>query len=99
MAQRKAGIDPRLLINGLEPVSALAREYVANVGVARLAAESGATVSEMRERLARLPVELATSSRRVLAATASRAEADRILAERPSTRVYWFLICSGYKTW
>ena len=79
MAQRKAGIDPRLLINGLEPVSALAREYVANVGVARLAAESGATVSEMRERLARLPVEFATSSRRVLAATASRAEADRIL--------------------
>jgi hypothetical protein len=27
------------------------------------------------------------------------AEADRIVAERPSTRVYWFLICSGYKTW
>ena len=79
MAQRKAGIDPRLLINGLEPVSALAREYVANVGVARLAAESGATVTETRERLARLPVEFATSSRRVLAATASRAEADRIL--------------------
>jgi hypothetical protein len=27
------------------------------------------------------------------------AEADRILATRPDTRVYWFLICSGYKTW
>jgi hypothetical protein len=27
------------------------------------------------------------------------AEADRIVAERPSARVYWFLICSGYKTW
>ena len=26
------------------------------------------------------------------------AEADRIEAERPSTKVYWFLICSGYKT-
>jgi hypothetical protein len=26
------------------------------------------------------------------------AEADRILARRPSTRVFWFLICSGYKT-
>ncbi|MBZ5636155.1 MAG: hypothetical protein LAO55_23755 [Acidobacteriia bacterium] len=26
------------------------------------------------------------------------AEADRIVAERPSTKVYWFLICSGYKT-
>jgi hypothetical protein len=26
------------------------------------------------------------------------AEADLIQAERPSTRVYWFLICSGYKT-
>jgi hypothetical protein len=27
------------------------------------------------------------------------AEADLILAQSPSTRVYWFLICSGYKTW
>jgi hypothetical protein len=26
-------------------------------------------------------------------------EADRIIAERPGTSVYWFLICSGYKTW
>ena len=26
-------------------------------------------------------------------------EADRIAAERPGTSVYWFLICSGYKTW
>jgi len=25
-------------------------------------------------------------------------EADLIAAERPSTRVFWFLICSGYKT-
>jgi Domain of unknown function (DUF4384) len=79
MAQRKAGIDPTLLINGLEPVSALAREYFADVGIARLAAEAGVTVAETHERLARLPVELATSRRRVFAATASRAEADRIL--------------------
>jgi hypothetical protein len=27
------------------------------------------------------------------------AQADRIVAERPGARVYWFLICSGYKTW
>jgi hypothetical protein len=27
------------------------------------------------------------------------AEADRIVAVRPETVVYWFLICSGYKTW
>jgi hypothetical protein len=27
------------------------------------------------------------------------AEADLILAQRPTTRVYWFLICSGYTTW
>jgi hypothetical protein len=26
-------------------------------------------------------------------------EADRIAAQRPGTRFYWFLICSGYKTW
>lgn len=26
-------------------------------------------------------------------------EADRILTERPGTPIYWFLICSGYKTW
>jgi hypothetical protein len=26
------------------------------------------------------------------------AEADRIVAERPAAQVYWFLICSGYKT-
>lgn len=27
------------------------------------------------------------------------AQADLILAESPTTRVYWFLICSGYRTW
>ena len=27
------------------------------------------------------------------------AEAERIAGQRPSTRVYWFLICSGYKTY
>lgn len=27
------------------------------------------------------------------------AEADRIVAARPEAAVYWFLICSGYKTW
>jgi len=26
-------------------------------------------------------------------------EADRIVATSPATRVYWFLICSGYRTW
>jgi hypothetical protein len=26
-------------------------------------------------------------------------EADRLLVERPTASVYWFLICSGYKTW
>ncbi|HEX3685347.1 MAG TPA: hypothetical protein VHU83_22630 [Bryobacteraceae bacterium] len=26
------------------------------------------------------------------------AEADRIVADRPATQVFWFLICSGYKT-
>jgi len=27
------------------------------------------------------------------------AEAESIVAQRPSTEVYWFLICSGYKTY
>jgi len=27
------------------------------------------------------------------------AEAERLLAIRPRVKVYWFLICSGYKTW
>ena len=27
------------------------------------------------------------------------AEADRIVAASPATRIYWFLICSGYRTW
>ena len=27
------------------------------------------------------------------------AEADCIAAERPEASIYWFLICSGYKTW
>ena len=26
-------------------------------------------------------------------------EADRLAIESPETRVFWFLICSGYKTW
>jgi hypothetical protein len=27
------------------------------------------------------------------------AEAERMVAERPAATIYWFLICSGYKTW
>jgi hypothetical protein len=27
------------------------------------------------------------------------AEADRVLSASPGTVIYWFLICSGYKTW
>jgi hypothetical protein len=27
------------------------------------------------------------------------AEADRILTSNPETTIYWYLICSGYKTW
>jgi hypothetical protein len=27
------------------------------------------------------------------------AEADRILRSEPETTIYWYLICSGYKTW
>ena len=27
------------------------------------------------------------------------AEAERIIATSPDTRVYWYLICSGYRTW
>jgi hypothetical protein len=27
------------------------------------------------------------------------AEAERVVAERPAAAIYWFLICSGYKTW
>lgn len=26
-------------------------------------------------------------------------EADRVVAARPGTRIYWFLICSGFRTW
>lgn len=26
-------------------------------------------------------------------------EAERVRAQQPDTQVYWFLICSGYKTW
>jgi hypothetical protein len=27
------------------------------------------------------------------------AEAERLIAQQPATKIYWFLICSGYKTW
>lgn len=78
-AQRKAGIDPQLLVGGLEPVTALAREYTRDVGLTRLAAESGLTIAETRARFVTLPAELAPSTRRIRSTTASRAEADRIL--------------------
>jgi Domain of unknown function (DUF4384) len=78
-AQRKAGIDPMLLIHGLEPVAALARMYTGPVGVGRLAAESGLSSEAVRDRLTRLPPELALSGQRLRASTASRSEADQIL--------------------
>jgi Domain of unknown function (DUF4384) len=78
-AQRKAGIDPDLMLAGLEPVAALAREYTREVGLVRLAAEIGLSEAQTLGRLAALPAELMHSARRVSSATATRAEADRIL--------------------
>ena len=78
-AQRKAGVDPTLTIGGLEPVTALAAEYTGDVGLMRLAAEAGLTPAQTRQRLDTLPPEQFLPARRILAATASRAEADRIL--------------------
>ncbi len=75
----RLGSTPALLVGGLEPVSALAREYTRDVGLFRLAAEAGMAVPEIRKRLALLPPELIYSGRRILAASAPRAEADRIL--------------------
>ncbi|MEQ1611943.1 MAG: DUF4384 domain-containing protein [Hyphomicrobiaceae bacterium] len=78
-AQRKAGIDPELMVGGLEPVAALAREYTRGVGLFRLAAEAGLSVPHTRKRVALLSGDLANSGRRVLAGNAPRAEVDRIL--------------------
>lgn len=78
-AQRRAGIDPDALVQGLEPVAALARAYTQNVDLDRLAAELGVSVGGVKEQLARLPVELQLSVRRLKLGLASRAEADRIL--------------------
>ncbi len=79
-AQRRAGIDPAAHVQGLEPVAALAREYGRDVGLGRIAAELGSTIEEVSDRLGSLPEELQLSIRRLKASSASRAEADRILA-------------------
>ncbi len=78
-SQRRVGIDPDALVNGLEPVAALASEYTRPVGFDRLAAELGTPLADVQAKLAGLPVELQLSIRRLKLAVASRTEADRIL--------------------
>ena len=80
-ALRAAGIDPELRIDGLEPVTALARAYQRPVTLERLAEDAGEPIEALMARLLAAGVEAGVLVVRLNGGGAlPRAEALRLLA-------------------
>ena len=82
-AQKAAGLDPDFLIGGIEPVNALARQYLANADVTLAAAQQGLDLKAFQKVLADAPGPAATLARRLQHGVLTRPELDRLLALLP----------------
>jgi hypothetical protein len=79
-ALEAAGIDPALMVGGLDPVSALIREHTGPADLGRVAAEVGIEEADLRSRLAAVGGEARIAALRLRQGVAARAEVDRLLA-------------------
>jgi mono/diheme cytochrome c family protein len=78
-AEAALGTGPRTLVQGLEPVTALARAYTKGGGMAQLAAELGVGGGDLPGLMAALPEPAQMAVRRVQAGAAARSDLDAVL--------------------
>lgn len=79
-AFQEAGVDPDLLIEGHDPVIALALRHARDLSLQEAAAELGFDHKRLAERLLRLEGELQPAARRLLQGLISRREFARLAA-------------------
>jgi Domain of unknown function (DUF4384) len=79
-ALQTAGLNPDLTVHGLDPMTALARQYQKAGGMSTLIADTGLTEDEIARRLADAPDPLKPTVRRLKQAAVSRAELNRLAA-------------------
>jgi hypothetical protein len=78
-ALQAAGLNPDLAIHGLEPMTALARQYQKPAGTGTAAAETGLAADELLRRLADAPDALQPALRRLKQGSVSRYEFNQLI--------------------
>ncbi|MBU2583438.1 MAG: DUF4384 domain-containing protein [Alphaproteobacteria bacterium] len=81
IAERSAGLQRDLRIDGMEPVTALAQRYRRDLGLATAAAELGRTPGDLAPRLRGVEGALRPTARRLLQGLVTRAEFEALRAE------------------
>jgi Domain of unknown function (DUF4384) len=79
-AMQTAGLNPDLTVHGLEPMTALARQYQKPAGLGVMSAESGLSADDLLRRLTDAPDAMKPALRRLKQGAISRAEFNRLAA-------------------
>jgi hypothetical protein len=79
-AMQAANLNPDLTVHGLEPMTALARQYQKAGGLSALMAETGLSTDELLRRLADAPEPLKPALRRLKQGAVPRADLNQLMA-------------------
>jgi Domain of unknown function (DUF4384) len=79
-ALQNAGLNPDLTLHGLEPMTALARQYQKATGINSMSAETGLAPDDLLRRLSDAPDTMKQALRRLKQGAVSREELNRLSA-------------------
>ncbi len=79
-AMQNAGLNPDLTVHGLEPMTALARQYQKDAGISTMSAETGLAPDDLLRRLSDAPDPMKPMLRRLKQGAISRADLNRLSA-------------------
>jgi mono/diheme cytochrome c family protein len=79
-AMQTAGLNPDLTIHGMEPMSALARQYQKAAGIGAMSSETGLPPDDLLRRLTDAPDPMRPAVRRLKQGAISRADLNRLAA-------------------
>jgi hypothetical protein len=79
-AMQNAGLNPDLTVHGLEPMTALARQYQKSAGMNTISAETGLPPDDLLRRLSDAPDSMKPALRRFKQGAISREDLNRLTA-------------------
>jgi mono/diheme cytochrome c family protein len=79
-AMRNAGLNPDLTVHGMEPMTALARQYQKDASIGAMSAETGLSVDDLLQRFADAPEAMKPAVRRLKQGSISRPDFNRLAA-------------------